>query len=62
MGNSEEKHLPYKGLSDLNFSSFVLTLECSAIFLIQQPHATNVDRAWGLQDKLRFKPMSETWT
>jgi hypothetical protein len=27
MGNSEEKRLPDKGLSDFNFSSFVLTLK-----------------------------------
>ena len=31
MGNSEEKHLPDKGLSDLNFSYFVLTCVRSAI-------------------------------
>ena len=31
IGNSEEKRLPYKGLSDLIFSSFVLTRVRSAI-------------------------------
>ncbi len=37
MGNSEEKHLPYKGLSDLNFSSFVLTCVRSAIYHCHEP-------------------------
>jgi hypothetical protein len=31
IGNSEEKRLPYKGLSDWIFSSFVLTRMRSAI-------------------------------
>ncbi|GEM_PF-2887549 len=31
MGNSEEKRLPDKGLSDLSFSGYVLTLMRSAI-------------------------------
>jgi hypothetical protein len=40
MGNSEEKYLPDKGLSDLNFSSFVLTCVLSAIFVRKQANLT----------------------